>query len=634
MSGIAGVIYMDGRFVSPELLRRMADSLAFCGPDAQEIWIDGQAGLGHAMLRTTPESINERQPLSNVQAGVTITADARIDNRAELIDEFGITGFNGNDVPDSELILKAYEKWGTECVHHLLGDFAFAIWDGRQHQLFCARDHFGVKPLCYYSNDKVFVFASEVKGILPVNDVPARLNEARIADFLVEVLEGYDKVSTFYENIFKLPPAHILIVNDRGMQVLKYWLPDPHKQIRLGSDEEYLETFREIFTEAVRCRLRSQSPVGVLLSGGIDSATIWGTATRVNESQEGLLALSGVSPPDKDCIETRLIGEVLDGNPATASQVRWDEVEPYLPEIDKALFRLDDPNDTMMELQRIMYIQAGRSGVKAVLDGIDADVITSTTIHISDLLRKGKLLTAIREARGLSYFFKYYYSPVRLLYRGAKSAFTPFWLRNLIRRFDFSDRSGRAVKNSIIIPDLAERINLNERLKRLDSYRWAQKGFTLADKHALAMNHSNLTVGIERYRRVSAAHAIEARHPFLDKRLAEFCLSLPWDQKIYRGWTKILMRRMMKGVIPESVRWRRGREHLGWQFSNAIIAHRQDMLRNAIATNLNSLSNYINPVVLKRICTQTVIGDSDNGGYALLQAGALGLFLEHASARS
>lgn len=630
MSGIAGVVNQNGRPASLDMLRRMTDSLAVRGPDALEIWTEGVAGFGNAMLRSTPESVHERQPCT--RTSLTITADARIDNRDELIRELDLTGSDARDLADCGLILRAYEKWGPDCVHHLLGDFAFAVWDARNRQLFCARDHFGVKPLCYFSGDDVFVFASEARGILAVDALEFRLNEARVADFLVEELEGYDKVSTFYEGIFKLPPAHSMIVSDKGVKISKYWAPEPLKQIRFRSDDEYLEAFRDILTSSIKCRIRARRQVGILLSGGIDSATILGTVRRINDSAHGILALSGVSPPDVDCLETRLIRQVLDDNPVKAVQIRWDEIDDYLPEIDKAILELGEPYDLSMSLHRIMYINAARSGINVVLDGIDADVITSTTVHISDLLHRGKLFTAVSEAKGLSYFFKHYYSPADLLYRGAKSAFTPHWIRGLLRQAGLSGRARRAVNNSIINPDFAGRVNLKERLKRLDSYRWAGKGATLADKHAIAMNHPYLTVGIERFARVSAAHSVETRHPFLDRRLAEFCLALPWDQKIRRGWTKLLMRRMMKGQIPESVRWRRGREHLGAQFNSSFISQRRVQLLNVIRSKQQDLTNFINPDALNRIINRYDGLNSADENDALIQAGALGLFLESSSA--
>ena len=160
MSGIVGIVNLDGAPVDRELLRRMTDFMAYRGPDAQEIWNDGPVGFGHAMLRTTWEAETERQPLS-FDGNVWLTADARIDARADLIAKLEAKGRAGAKLAnDAELILHAYHAWGDDCVNHLIGDFAFAIWDGRESRVFCARDHFGVKPFYYAQRRHFFVFSN------------------------------------------------------------------------------------------------------------------------------------------------------------------------------------------------------------------------------------------------------------------------------------------------------------------------------------------------------------------------------------------------------------------------------------------------------------------------------------------
>src|SRR3989442_1004237 len=199
----------------------------------------------------------------------SLHADARIDNRAELCSVLSAP----STVTDAELILQAYARWGERCPEHLLGDFAFALWDARRGFLFCARDHFGVKPFYYHHRPgRLFAFASEIKGLLVLSDVPRRLNETRVADYLVPLLE--DKEITFYEGIVRLPPAHHMTVSRDGVRIEQYWALDPDREIRMKSDGEYAAAFREIFTEAVRCRLARPIPVGSMLSGGLDSSSI------------------------------------------------------------------------------------------------------------------------------------------------------------------------------------------------------------------------------------------------------------------------------------------------------------------------------------------------------------------------
>ena len=211
MSGIAGVYYLDGRTVDSADLERMVDILAHRGPDGAAVWCEGSAGLGHRMLHTTPESLHEELPLVSAYGDLALTADARIDNRGELLSALRIDRPH-EEVCDSELIIEAYKKWGERCPERLLGDFAFAIWDGRNRRLFCARDHMGVKPFYYYRSYRLFAFASEIKALLCLPDVPHKLNEVQIADYL---LDNYyeDKAVTFYEGILRLPPAHVTSVS-------------------------------------------------------------------------------------------------------------------------------------------------------------------------------------------------------------------------------------------------------------------------------------------------------------------------------------------------------------------------------------------------------------------------------------
>ena len=186
MSGIVGLVTRGGEPVKRLELEGMLTSLAHRGPDGTGVWCEGPAGLGHLMLWTTPESLLERLPLVSPGGHLVLTADARIDNRADLIRTLALGGRPAEALTDSHLILAAYEKWGERCPEHLLGDFAFALWDARQHRLFCARDHMGVKPLYYYKSPRLFACASELKALFYLPEVPRRVNDMRVVDHLIE----------------------------------------------------------------------------------------------------------------------------------------------------------------------------------------------------------------------------------------------------------------------------------------------------------------------------------------------------------------------------------------------------------------------------------------------------------------
>ncbi|MEO1340667.1 MAG: asparagine synthetase B, partial [Cyanobacteria bacterium J06635_13] len=252
MSGIVGIYQRCGRVVESEQLGSMVDSLLHRGADGSNIWRESNVGMGHLMLWTTPESLLEQLPWADSQTDTVITADARIDNRQELISLLGLKG-DRDKITDSSLILKAYHKWGEKCPAKLIGDFAFAIWDARHRRFFCARDPMGIKPFYYYCSGSVFAFASEIKALLRLSAVEPQLNELRVAYQLAGFLE--DEEVTFYENIWRLKSAHSLIVNQESKKLEQYWALDPDQRIKLSSHQEYTAAFKELFTEAVHCRL-------------------------------------------------------------------------------------------------------------------------------------------------------------------------------------------------------------------------------------------------------------------------------------------------------------------------------------------------------------------------------------------
>ena len=234
------------------------------------------------MLVNTPQSLAESLPFYAPAWGLTISADARIDNREELFARLAIPADQQNAIPDSQLILQAYGKWGRDCAAHLLGDFAFAIWDEGEQRLFCARDHLGHKPLFYHCTNDAFIFATEMKGLFAATALPRTLNQSWVADALTVLMA--DNEYTPYQAIWRLPPAHWFAISAEEFTRETYWRLDPAREICLPSEADYVEAFREKLTEAVRCRVRSVFPIGSELSGGLDSSTVAGLAARQTQA--------------------------------------------------------------------------------------------------------------------------------------------------------------------------------------------------------------------------------------------------------------------------------------------------------------------------------------------------------------
>lgn len=269
MSGIAGILHLDGSPVDRSFVSAMADALAFRGPDAQNIWTDGPVGFAHTLLATTFESEGERQP-STLDGQVWIVADARIDGRQDLARKLCLPQ-SALLRPDCELILHAYARWGEICVDHLLGDFAFAIWDGRARKLFCARDHFGVKPFFYSSVGEKFLFSNTLNCVRLHQGVSDELNELAIADFLVFGF-NQDVTATTFLDIKRLPAANVLTTAG-GTSTRRYWSLPVGEQIRYRRSGDYVEHFRELLEAATADRLRAKR-VAVWMSGGMDSTSV------------------------------------------------------------------------------------------------------------------------------------------------------------------------------------------------------------------------------------------------------------------------------------------------------------------------------------------------------------------------
>jgi asparagine synthase (glutamine-hydrolysing) len=277
VSSIVGIVNWDDTPVDPRVLSRMTEALARSGPDGQHVWLGGAVGLGHASLRVPREAPPETQPLS-LDGTTWIAADARIDGRAELVHELTAHGCQGVvDATDAALILHAYRVWGEACVGKLLGDFAFAIWDGARRRLFCARDHFGVKPLFYAEGRQLVVFSSSLDCVRLHPGVSSALDDRAIADFLRDGALS-DPAMTCFSHIRRVEPAHVLI-GEAGLHTRRYWRLPVDGEIRYARDGEYVEHFRDLLERAVTDRLHGRA-IGVLMSGGLDSTTVAATAKR------------------------------------------------------------------------------------------------------------------------------------------------------------------------------------------------------------------------------------------------------------------------------------------------------------------------------------------------------------------
>lgn len=646
MSGIVGIHYFDGRSVERTDLKEMVDVLAHRGPDGSDIWSEGSVGVGHCMLWTTPESLVEKLPLVSQTGDLVITADARIDNRDELLPALGLDNGIPEKITDSQLILAAYQQWGEQCPEQLLGDFAFAIWDKSKQTFFCARDHLGVKPFYYYSSHQAFVFASEMKALLSVSEISPRLNEVRMGDYLTMMME--DQSITIYKSILRLPPAHSMSVSQSGVQLWAYWCLDPERELQLDSDEAYAKAFREIFTKAVRCRLRSALPVGSQLSGGLDSSSVTCIARKLL-AQAGNTPLHTVSNIFEDlpeCDEQPFINTVLAQGEMIPHYVHADQLSP-LSELDQ-IWQYEDealiaPNHFLSwGLNRA----AQQAGIRVFLDGFDGDTAVSHGgVRFAELARQQEWESFAREAKAISAHFpispqmllnSYGVVPLQglakqarwvafakavhqlhkhldisrrhLLIKHGLKALVPKRMRQIRRRLR-RGRSGKPTSpvSPLVNPSFAQRISLAERINMLG--RHSEQPTTARADHWQALTTGLIAFALEQLDQYAAAFSLEARHPFMDKRLIEFCLALPSEQKLYQGWSRMVLRRALADVLPETIQWRGGKTTMTPNFQRGLLKFDHELLDQVVFQRSQQMEKYVDLHFLRKTYQQVQSGE-------------------------
>jgi asparagine synthase (glutamine-hydrolysing) len=544
---------LDGRPVAPDLLERMTQAVSHRGPDGAGLWRDGTIGLGHRLLHSTPESAWESSPSTSPEGSLVITADARLDNRQELIAELSLDGKSRSEIPDPEIILEAYEKWGEDCPNRLIGDFAFALWDRRRQRLFCARDPMGIKPFYYYWDGRKLLLASEIRQILKDPAVALEPNRQTVTALLLDRVPAAEE--TLYEGVSRLPPGCALVAEHGSIRTRPYWDFCAKSGLRYRSEDQYVEHFRELFAEAVQSRLRSHGPVAALLSGGLDSSAIVGMAQELYRQRKasgaGFETYSLVFDT-LPCDERPYIEEVvrkwgLPANPfAVESEPGWLDFERAL-EYPDLLYRV---NHYMM---LGLLAQARRRGAKVCLWGLGGDdLLASGFFHLTDLARTGRfleLLRALREATGL------YDCRLHELIRDYCIApFVPAslkaWLRPLLA---FRGRRHR------IVPRLYRRL-----LARAGPAELARHGRHEAHARTYvqramvnSLRFGRLNPALAQMDLLGAHFSMEFRHPFCDRRIVEFILGLPaeWAPLLLRE--KGMLRQALKEVLPDSVRERR-----------------------------------------------------------------------------
>jgi len=619
LSGIFGLTHLAGEPVAVDLLQTMQTAMACWGPDGHAIWHDGAAGLGQLHLYNTPESLWERLPRWLPEHNIAFTAEARIDNRAELCDLFAIPHTERPTTPDSDLILRAYFKWGDACPDHLLGDWSFAIWHPNERKLFLARDHHGNTSLCYWQQGNNFAFASAPQALYAIG-APRRLNELYLAQVLIS-WPAYHGPQTIDLDIQRLPPAHAMTVTPQGTRVWRYWWLEATPDLCLPSVDDYVEGFLEVYREAVHCRLRSHRPVGVTLSGGLDSGSVTALAARELASQgKRLTAFTAVPIYDT----THTVGRQRFGDETAYATATAN----FLGNVDHHL--LDSAHITPIEgIRRTLAIMPELGHAASNFFWI-TDLLDQAQAHGLGTLLTGQggnatvSWTGAPELRSRRAAFRY-----DGWKEGLRRTLPPWALRPLLQmRARRQDWSGAAIRRNF-----AHRMALAQR--RIDAIghdvTLPESWRSPRDKRYGIIQPGASRVG-DLWAQRGAAAGLEVRDPTLDKRVMAYTIAVPDDLfDAQDGADRWLMRRAMAGLLPDEVRLNRRRGRQSADLAGRLLASAAEVEAALHTVDAAPARAYLDTAKMHRawvdVQQETTALSTHRAGTILLRGLMAGVFL-------
>ena len=539
MSVIAGIVRFDGAPVDTAAVDRMAARIGARAPDGVTIASADAAVFVAGRLASVAGSEAESMVAIDRAAGVWLIFDGRLDNRGELAAALKAAA----DESDAELALLAFVTWGPAAPAHFLGDFAFAAWEPAERRLTLARDTAGVRMLMYREGPGWIAFASAVDLLAVIPPVPAP-NEGMLAEHLTAFIVHTRE--TVFRDIWRVPPAHRLVATARHHALQRYWQPEPDRVLADATDEEYEEHLRAVLTDAIAARLRANGPAGVMLSGGVDSSAVTAIAA-------GLQRANGVAATAIESFSISIggAGDERAFFEAVTSQygIAAHRLETALPR--RGQFREEAARDLEVPafphaptLDRLRALARDR-GVRVLLTGMGGDDwLGASQWAMADLLTRGRwiaLASRLREEAAADDFPGW-----TLALHAATWPWLPAPARRTVRRV-----LGRERNASWIEPAFASRVSLADRVAR----RPPPLRFPTFEQEDLWQEGTGGTLvhAIESAGRGVAHAGIDHWHPYFDRRVIEFGLALPADQRWRHGRAKDLLRRAMAPLLPATV---------------------------------------------------------------------------------
>lgn len=559
MSAIAGIYSRHGAPIDRRLLEELSIALRQRGPDGESFTFMERVAMLHRPFHLDRESRFTPQPLQG-ESGTLICWDGRLDNREDLHPHLQASLPTHSRALD--YFLATYEAWGIDGFVRLVGDFAVAIWDPRQERLVLAADSMGLCPLYHHTTEDFVYWSSSARSLVEALGLEVELDEGYIADFLTE--PNPTERSPF-KKVRAVPGSHALVADREKVETRRYWQIDPHREIRYRRQEDYQNHFREVFDEAVACRLQTDAPVFAELSGGLDSSSIVCVGDLLRRdgrvSAPDIHTVSYVYDTSPAADERPYMREIEEQRGRQGIHIR-DEDHPILSPIPPEL-KADLPSSQVsFHGRRTALVDAMKEkGARVVLRGEAGDQLFwgdlgKAPFDLADYLRYGRLLKLLQTCRGWSRVLRVPF--LKMLWQGACWPLLPRWLqaktfflepqgewldRDFVKRLDFEER--------LLGPrdDVGFRSPSNRR-----QYTLVRAATRLYALQLFAPN----------------GH-VEAYYPFLDRRLVEFALALPVEEKLRVGETRSVVRRSLKGVLPETVRTRQTKGGPTQAFQRALI---------------------------------------------------------------
>ncbi|MCI0664379.1 MAG: asparagine synthase (glutamine-hydrolyzing) [Acidobacteria bacterium] len=554
MCGICGITFPDklSRRVERERLVAMRDTLAHRGPDDAGILIDGSAGIGHRRLSIVDLG-GGQQPMSNEDDSIWIVFNGEIYNHRELRPMLEERGHIYRNMSDTETIIHLYEEFGPQGVEKLRGMFAYAIWDSTRRRLVLARDRLGIKPLYYVAGDDgSLYFASEIKALIEARAIIPELNYTVLADYAANRYTSGEE--TLFRGVKRLLPGHTMVWCDGQIKIERYWDLSFTKEEKGLSEVEYVERFSDLFRECVESHLMADVPLGMFLSGGIDSSAIAAVMSRL--VKEPIKTFS-VAFAEREANELGYAREI-----AREFKTDHHEIivspEQFFESLPSLVFQEDEPIAHPSSVPLYFVSDLARRYVKVVMTGEGSDEL-------------------------LAGYNKYRVAIYNLLLGRIYQRVTPFPLRNLVERkiksLNGGSRARRVLQRTFLClpaeikdvyfdnfavysPGMQQQLFTREtyaQMRDYDPYRTAlnyldqSDAENLLDKLLAADLKTYLHELLMKQDQMSMAASIESRVPFLDHKLVEFATHLPESMKL-RGWTtKYVLRRAMRGLLPAEI---------------------------------------------------------------------------------